>query len=101
MAAFVLAGVPGLKKGVLGTLLILALPASSQACPLCFSASPFRAGLFWSVAFLLPLPFLLVGALIAWLFLGQGRVQKGSWKAFQKKQAEDPEERYPLDREES
>lgn len=47
-------------------LLVFSASAAS-ACPRCVDATPYRTGLFWAIALLLPLPFILVGAVVAWI----------------------------------
>lgn len=58
--------------------LILALPSALLACPFCFRLGPFRLGLVWGAVLLLPVPFLVGGALAWWV-----------WRT-QKKQKDDP-----------
>jgi hypothetical protein len=38
-----------------------------EACPLCAASTPFKHGLQWAVAFILPIPFILAGALVWWI----------------------------------
>jgi hypothetical protein len=46
---------------------ILALPALSQACPQCVNSSPYGKGLIYAVAFIMPIPFALIGFLVWWI----------------------------------
>ena len=46
---------------------LLTFSTSAFACPLCFAATPFRAGLLGAAIFLLPIPFLLAAALVGWI----------------------------------
>lgn len=45
----------------------LLLPMIAEACPMCFSSSPFRMGLIVATWVLFPLPFILVGLLAYWV----------------------------------
>lgn len=47
-------------------LLVFSASAAS-ACPRCVDATPYKTGLFWAIALLLPLPFILVGGVVAWI----------------------------------
>lgn len=46
---------------------VFAVVSPAFGCPLCFGSTPYELGLYWSVLFLLPVPFVIVGVLIAWI----------------------------------
>ena len=46
---------------------VLALPALSVACPQCVNSTPYGSGLIYAVAFIMPIPFALVGFLVWWI----------------------------------
>ena len=48
-------------------MIALLLPKVAGACPLCVDSTPYKHGLQWAVAFLLPVPFVLAGTLIWWV----------------------------------
>lgn len=46
----------------------ISLISPARACSKCFESSPYEKGLIGSVLFLLPIPFLIVGAVSAWIY---------------------------------
>ena len=63
-------------KRLASLFLALAVPAGLQACPLCFRIGPFKVGLLWGSLLLLPVPFLVGGALAWWVWRGQDRPEE-------------------------
>lgn len=55
---------------------MLAIPSALQACPFCFRLGPFRLGLVWGAVLLLPVPFLVGGALAWWVWRSQNEIVK-------------------------
>lgn len=49
------------------------IPAAAQACAVCAGSSPADDGYYWSVLFLMAMPFTVGGSIGGWLFYKYGR----------------------------
>jgi heme/copper-type cytochrome/quinol oxidase subunit 2 len=74
--------------GILAVLLLLAGNAWVQACPNCRDAmagDPAQAGLvrglFWSILFMLSMPFLILGGLSSYFYWEVRRARRAAWAA--------------------
>jgi hypothetical protein len=53
--------------GALSAFVVNFIPLWVEACPRCYAASPYRIGLIWATFLLLPVPFILMGWVAAWI----------------------------------